>query len=597
MIEFDVETTSLQWYAGELFLAQFLLPGESIARVLRHPQDKAEIQRLLSFDDDYRAWNAKFDLHFLDAAGYTLPDPKHWHDGMVMAQLMDERISMALKSRGTAMFGPEASDNERLVKDWLKEETKRRRAVSKETGKQLVRPNYSDVPDDIMFPYAGGDVELQRRVCNQLEKQITPDLRGLYELEMKVLGALYFMEKRGFRIDVPMAEAFEHELESDLDKFTSEAIDLAGVATFNPNSGDQVGEALVRRGADLTFARVLKNDLPSTDEETLEAVDDPLAEKVLELRRAKKQYGTYVHPMMYPTEKSGIVRAPFIAAFDGRLHPNFRQVGARHGRMSASDPNVQNWPRDDLRLRYLAIPTEGNVFVASDLDAVEMRLLAAFTGEGPIYDMTINGEDHHAHTAKMVGLQDRDRGGGVIEVARQRGKKFNYERIFGGGIRAIRKHHRVPQNIAKQMYNAYLEAYPEVQEFQETIEATLEDKGYVKDPYGRRHRVRDRKYVDSEAYKFVNYLISGTAAGILKKAIVRCHEQSIPMVNTVHDEILSDNEPGDAEEIAKIIREALIDQPEITGIVPLDADAKIVDRWSKAKDANYVPDYARSHDA
>lgn len=589
MIEFDVETTGLQWYAHELFLVQFLLPNEEKARVLRHPIDRAEIQRLLTFDDGYRAWNSKFDLHFLKSAGYTLPDPKQWHDGMVLAQIMDERVSSALKSRGEMMFGPSARDPEVALKDYLAEETKRRRKHSKECGELLVRPDYSDVPDEIMFPYAAGDVELQRDVCQTLEKSMPADLKPVYELEMRVLAMLFDLERRGINIDVEAAEAFEHQLERDLDRLNEEAVTLAGVPTFNPGSGAQLGEALQRRGADLTFARTLKNGLPSTDEDTLKALDDDLAAKVLELRGTEKLYGTYVHPMLHTTEKGSMVRHPFIS--DGRLHPNFRQVGARTGRMSASDPNVQNWHRDDLRLRHLVIPSEDNLLVSSDLDAIEMRLLGAFTGEGPVYEMIHSGADLHAHTAKMIGLKDYDRGAGVIEPARQRGKTFNYSMIFGAGIRSIRKHYRVSQSTAKDYIWRYREAYPEIVEFQNRIEATLEDIGYVKTPLGRRQRVKDIRFVDREAYKFVNYLIQGTAADIIKEAAVKSYEQGVPMVSIVHDELLGDVPREDAEEAAVIFNEALVDQPDIASVVPLDVEAKIVERWSYAKDGEFVPDY------
>lgn len=590
MIEVDVETTGLQWYAHELFLVQFLLPNERKARVLKHPFDRDEIQRLLSFDEGYRAWNAKFDLHFLKSAGYTLPDPKHWHDGMVLAQIMDERVSSALKARGEMMFGPAARDPEVQLKEYLAEETKRRRKHSKETGELMVRPDYSDVPDEIMFPYAAGDVELQREVCETLEQRMPADLKPVYDLEMEVLGMLFDVERRGIFIDIEAAEAFEHQLEDDLDRLNEEAVDLAGVGTFNPGSGAQLGEALQRRGADLTFARTLKNGLPSTDEETLKALDDDLAEKVLELRSTEKLYSTYVHPMLHTTERSQMLRAPYIAE-DGRLHPNFRQVGARTGRMSASDPNVQNWHRDDLRLRHLVIPSDGNLLVSSDLDAIEMRLLGAFTGEGPVYEMIHSGADLHAHTAKMIGLKDYDRGGGVIEPARQRGKTFNYSMIFGAGIRSIRKHYRVSQNTAKDYIFRYREAYPEIVEFQNRIEATLEDIGYVKTPLGRRQRVRDIRFVDREAYKFVNYLIQGTAADIIKEAAVASWKAGVPMVSIVHDELLGDVPAGDAEEAARIFNEALVDQPAITEVVPLDVEAKIVERWSYAKDKGFEPDY------
>ena len=166
IIEFDVETTGLQFYSDSLFMVQFMFPDDDRAVVLRHPEDREQIQAYLSYEGhDYRAWNTKFDVHFLKEAGYELPPEDSWHDGMVLAHIMDERRSAALQARGDAIFGEDAEGHtEKALKEWLKEETKRRRKRSKEEGVELVRPNYSDVPEDIIVPYAAHDVELQRKI-------------------------------------------------------------------------------------------------------------------------------------------------------------------------------------------------------------------------------------------------------------------------------------------------------------------------------------------------------------------------------------------------------------------------------------------------
>lgn len=593
VVEFDVETTGLQWYNHTMFMAQFLFPDDDKAIVLKHPAEREQIQAYLSTDNDYRAHNAKFDLHFLDAAGYTLPPQDRWHDSMVMAHIIDERRSVALQAVGNALFGEEArADTEVAVKEWLKNETKRRRRESKETGDALVRPNYSDVPDEIMVPYAAHDVELQRRVCEVYEDKMSEELWSVYELERGVLGALFDLEKLGMRIDVAGAEKFERQLEQTLERLHDEATVLSEDEDFNPASSAQLGKALKARGADLTFARTLKSGLPSTDKESLESIDDELARKVLEFRGAEKLYGTYVHPMLHTVEdKTFGYRAPFIAQ-DGRLHSNFRQVGARTARMSSSDPNVQNWHRDDLRMRHLVMASEGHKLISSDLDSIELRLFAAFVGEGTLLEMMRNPDaDLHSHTAKMIGLKDYDRGGGIIEPARQRGKVFNYGLIYGAGVRSIRRSFNVSQNTAKEYLMRFHDAYPEVADFQNRIEFTLSDQGYVKTPWGRRHRADNPRFADREAYKFVNYLIQGTAADLIKTAAVKVHQAGIPVIAIVHDEILADVPEADVDEAKVVIRNALIDHPKITSIIPLDADAKVVDRWSYAKNPDFVPNY------
>lgn len=593
IIEFDVETSGLQWYGHTLFLVQF--NDGDVVEALKHPQDKKYIQEWLEHDAYYRAWNSKFDLHFLEAAGYKLPSQDRWLDGMVLAHIIDERWSVGLQNRADKLLGDEAAGRvtEKEVKEWLKLETKKRRAEAKDNGTELIKPTYADVPDEIMFPYAEHDVVVQRQVCEVYEDKLAPELRPIFDLENKVLAALYDVEKLGINMDKAGAEKLSVELESDLDKLEAEAVELSGDPDFNPGSGVQVGEALQRRGADLTFARKLKSGAPSVDAESLEAIDDELATKIQELRQTQKVYKTYVYPLLNSVEDTYGVRHPFIAS-DGRLHADLRQVGARTARMSSS-PNVQNWPRDDLRMRHLAMAQEGHKLVAVDLDSIELRLFAAFVGEGKLLDMMRDPEaDLHSYTAKMIGLPDRDRGGGIIEPARQRGKKFNYERIYGGGVRAIRRWHGVSQKEAQGMLWKYRETFPEIVDFQNRIEFALYDVGYVKTPWGRRHRADHPKFADRESYKFVNYIIQGTAADLFKESVVRVHELGIPMVALTHDEILAEVPVATAEEAGEQIRQAMIDHPAIANIIPLDAEAKIVDRWSFAKDKDFVPAYERN---
>lgn len=602
MIEVDVETTGLQWYANDLFLTQFLdnFPPEAIP----HPGNELEVQNRLSQDADYRAWNAKFDLHFLDAAGYSLPAEHRWHDGMVMAHIVDERRSPALFAVADRLqVEYDGRFQERAIKEWLKEERKRRRDHSKDTGDRFVFPNYSDVPGEIMHPYATGDVLVQREVCQILEAAMPPgsDLREVYELERGVLAALFHVEKRGLPIDRAAAAAFEASVYPQLEASLERCKALAGIDTFNPGAPAQVEEALKRRGADLTFVSPTPSGALSMDADNLATVNDELAQAVLEFRGLSKTLSTYLRPMLHETvDKTYGPRAPFLGP-DDRIHPNFRQVGARTARMSASDPNVQNWMRDDLRLRYLARADEGNKLVCVDLEGIELRLFAGFCGDGPLLQAIKSGADMHTMVADDVGLEDFDRGGGIFENRRQRGKKFNYSIIYGAGMRSIRKAFHAKQDRAREMIQAYHAAYPEVGELQRRIEFKLVDQGYIRTPWGRHHRVEGKGYraAEREAYKFTNYLVQGTAADLIKDALVKIHKAGVPVVNVVHDEIVAEVPEADAEEAGRIIVEAMTefgeDEPggKILRAVPLEAEAQIVDRWSEAKDPAFKPDYLK----
>lgn len=635
VIDFDVETTGLQKYSPHtLFMAQFFDPtheacsvppdscsncdagaaaisgdfichdcGEIVdpeqrAVILRHPEDRDAIQHWLNEDAYFRAWNSKFDLGFLEQAGYTLPPRDRWEDGMLVAHVLDERRSVALQAVGDKMFGtepwPEGAgiELEKAVKLWISAENKKRRKHSKDTGEKFVIANYSDVPDEDMEVYAAHDVELQRRICDAIVPQLeaNPDLLGVYELERKVLSALYDVEKLGMGIDVSGAKKLEIELENELTKIRLDLFELTGNDEFNPNSPIQLAEAFERRGVDLSHVEKSgKTGRRSMAADVLEGLDDDLARKIDDFRGTDKLMSTYVWPLLHDSPDTDMGYRYATLHTDGRLHTDLRQVGARTGRMSSS-PNVQNWPRDDLRMRHLVVADEGKKLVAVDLDSIELLLFAAFLGtESIILNMIKNGEDMHSHTANMIGLKPRDRGLGVVESPRQRGKKFNYERIYGGGIKAIKKWHGVDTVTARKWLSRYYEAYPEVEEFQDMIELRLEECGFVKTPWGRRHRAYNPQFAEREAYKFVNLLCQGSAADLFKEAVVRTHEAGIPMIALTHDEILAEVDASDAEDAKHEIQAFMCDFPKINKLIQVSAEGDVVDRWSQAKDPDFDP--------
>ena len=258
--------------------------------------------------------------------------------------------------------------------------------------------------------------------------------------------------------------------------------------------------------------------------------------------------------------------------------PNFvvNEIGVHN----CSDPNMQNQPRDDLRLRYNIVADPGHVLVTCDLTNIEMYLFAAYCGEGRLLNAVQKGEDLHTLTARMLGLRDRKRPGGGIETARQLGKTYNFSRVYGGGLRTIRRQFRCSLDEARLLKRRFDEAYPEVQRLQNRIEYKLYDDGYIQDKLisGRRFRVDPR-----EAYKATNYLVQGTAASLLKYAVVKLHEDGVPMVALVHDEIVAHVPASEAQEAAKLIEARMTEFEGLKGVVPLKAEADIVKRWSDAK--------------
>lgn len=641
MIEFDVETDGLQPWSGvqRAFSMQFWDSADPRGResaeflivgttgiYTRNEADVARVQYWLdrAKSEGIQAHNHKFDRAFGEVTLPELdwPGDGCWNDTMVKAQTINERRSLRLKDLGDVLLGEGTSDLEKQVKAWLTKERARRAKVAKETGEELVEPTYADVPRELMEPYGLEDVFIQGGIDGQMTPVLVqqPDLQGLVDFERKVGDALYAVEKRGLPADRPAYIKLLNEVEDNLERLEDKPQRLAAKADrakynellgrpekaafdFNPNSSAQVIAALLARGADTQFMERTDGKLKKADKENLEAVDDELAAAILEYRSEKKVLSTYVLPYTQRHYDSGLRtwKEPFISHADDRVHANYRQVGARTGRMSCADPNMQNQPRDDLRLRYNIRAEEGYVLVACDLSNIEMRLFAAYAGNGRLLEAVRRGEDLHTLTAKFIGITDRKRAGGYVESARQRGKTFNFSIIYGGGLRTIRRQQRVNQENARRMRNRYYDAYPEVKTLQNRISYHLHDQGYVKDLWGRRYRCDDPR---KEDYKFTNYLIQGTAAEVLKESLVTLHEQRVPVVALVHDEIVAHVPKGDAPEAAHLIEQAMTQAARPGGklwlpekdmpMVPLDAEAEIIHRWSEAKDPDFTPKWAQA---
>jgi DNA polymerase-1 len=593
MIDYDVETTGLQPWSGKqhAFVHTFL-DDEGNKEVIPHTEREriqAWFDQAVKDPDGIRCWNTKFDRAFADIGGFQIPEDGRWHDGMLVAQAIDERRSVALEAVAKDLFGEESAWKFKL-KDWLTAERARRKKVAKEESTELIEPDYSDVPMEIMEPYALEDVVQTRRVSRVYEQTLAnkPDLAKLVEFERQVMDALYAVEKRGLPAREDYYRKLEVEVIENLDARLARCKQLAGDEDFNPNSPQQIIAALKDRKADMSYMSE-KNSKLSTDAENLNAVDDELAMAILEFRSEYKVLSTYLRPYISRHYDSSLRmhKEPFVGP-DGRIHANYRQVGARTGRMSCSDPNMQNQPRDDLRLRYNIEAGEGKVLVACDLSNIEMVLFAAYSGEGRLLEAVRRGDDLHVLTATMLGIKDRQRPGGVFESARQRGKTFNFSVIYGGGLRTIKRQQRCTQDHARLLRKRYYDAYPEVRRLQQRIEYKLQDEGYIQDTVvsGRRFRVDPR-----DAYKATNHLVQGTAAALFKDALIKLHKDGMPVVALVHDEVLAEVDIADAEEAKSLIIQRLTEHEELRKYVPLRAEGEIVKNWSQAKDPNFVPNW------
>lgn len=603
MIDFDVETTGFQPHSGHYaFSYQFYDGLNQEVIYIDEPYARERIQAW--FDkakldpEGIESWNGKFDRSFAEAAGFDLPPDGMWHDGMLRAQAIDERRSVALKAVAVQLFGEDSDELQRAVKDYLNGENKHRRKLAKDEGTEFEPANYSHVPRDLMTAYGMEDCILQHKIRNVYAPRIeqAADLKRCYEFERDAMDALYAVERRGLPASSADYRSLGDEAAANLDGLFKRAVNLSGDPEFNPNSSREIIEALRRRKADMSFMETTDGVVKKADAENLRAVDDELAQAILDYRAEYKVLSTYVKPMLERHYESSVnsFKEAFLAP-DGRIHATYRQVGARTGRMSCADPNMQNQPRDDLRLRYCVKAEPGMKLISCDLSNIEMVLFAAYAGNGRLLKTLREGGDLHVLTAQMLGFRDRARPGGVFESARQQGKVYNFTTIYGGGVRSIRKYFRVDTNTARLYKRRYLDAYPEVGRLQARIEVALHQRGYIQDNIisGRRFRVDPQK----EAYKAVNYLVQGTAAALLKEALIALHKDGVPVVALVHDEIVAHVPEKDAEEVKNLIIKRMTQNEQINEIVPLSADGGVFDRWSDAKPNKdgslFVPNWAK----
>lgn len=593
MIDFDTETTGLQPYSTkqEAFLYIF---SDGTETVTLKAEQRDEIQSWFdrAKEEGIRAWNVKFDRAWAERAGFDIPGDGMWHDGAIYAHVLDEHNPIGLKDVATRLLGPEAVKPADELQEWFKVENRRRRKEAKENETEYVPANYSEIPDELILPYARADVDIMREVSEQQSWFVQEGkLDGVVEFEHRTLDALYAVEKRGIPADREGYVHLQKEVTENVEQLQKRLRLLSPEDDFNPRSTQQIAKALEARGADMSVLKKTAKGEYSTDSDSLRFIDDELAAAILDYRAENKVLNTYITPMIERHYYSPMkcFKEPYIAP-DGRIHANYRSVGARTGRMSCTDPNIQNQPRSDLRLRYNVRAEPGHKLVIADLANIEMMLFAAFCGPGKLWDAANSGRDMHQLTTELLGFEDIYRPGGHIITARDRGKTFNFSKIYGGGMRTVMKAQRVDAKEARRLIARFNEVYPEVPQLTDRIERKLNDQGYIEDLLisGRRFRVDP-----DQAYKGVNYLVQGTAAALLKEALFKLYQDDVPVVALVHDEIVAHVPEADCESVGRQIVDRLTDFPNIQERVPLTAEYDIVERWSEAKDPDFKPRWTK----
>jgi DNA polymerase-1 len=572
---FDTETTGLDPTLADMVGLSFAVrPGEGWYVPLAHrylgaPEQLGPglvLERLRPLLTDAGkgkiAQNAKFDLLVLRRAGIE-----------VKGLAFDTMIASYLANPAATSHGMDA-----LAADLLGYKTI---TYSEMTGSGKKQIGFAEVEVEKAVVYAAEDADITLRLAGKLEPMLgeAGQEKLFYEVEMPLVEVLADMEWSGVRIDPKFLGGLSKELETKLAALEKEIHQMAG-GPFNIGSPKQLGEVLFER-LKLTRGKKTKTGW-STDVEVLTklAEEQPVAARLLDYRSLAKLKSTYTDAL-----------PKLIHPQTGRLHTSFNQALTATGRLSSSEPNLQNIPirtEEGGRIREAFIPAEGNVLVSADYSQVELRILAHLAREAVLTESFEKGEDIHRRTASEIfGVFPEM----VTAEMRRQAKTINFGIIYGMSDFGLAKALGIGRKEAQTFIDNYFARYPGVQVFMESKKEEARAKGYVTTLLGRRCAVAEihspnrniRDYAERNA---INYPIQGSAADIIKVAMVRIHERlkkeglQAKMVLQVHDELVFDVPQAELETVRELVRAEMEGAVELD--VPLVVDIGVGKNWREA---------------
>jgi DNA polymerase-1 len=504
--------------------------------------------------------NLKYDAHVLrrhgmPVAGWSL-------DTMVAAFLLDpDRASFSMDS---------------LAAYYLRHETIKYASLVGSGAKQITLDR---VDVDRVTQYAAEDADVTLRLADALEPRL--DEAKVAEvwrtIDAPVLPILLEMEAAGIRVDVGILQALSAEMEKSLDEARRDIHALAGGA-FNVDSPKQLREILFGALGLRPGKKTAKSGEYSTDATTLEelAAEHEIARRLLAYRELSKLKGTYVDtlPLLVHPET-------------GRVHTSFHPTGAATGRLSSSDPNLQNIParsKEGLRIRSAFVPSPGSVFLASDYSQVELRVLAHMCEDPGLIEAFQGGEDIHRVTAARVfGVAV------VTDEMRRRAKAVNFGILYGMSETRLARDQGMSRTDARAFIAAYFDRFKNVRQYIDAVRAAASADGVVQTLFGRKRWFpqlkgrANRGEVEQALRAAVNTTIQGTAADLMKLAMQRVaralSERGLKtrMLLQVHDELLFEVPEDEVEQVRALVREAMETVHPLR--VPLLVDQKLGGDW------------------
>ncbi len=570
-ISFDTETTSTEAINAELVGLSFSVK-ERQAFYVPVPADREEAQKIVDiFKPVYESegiqkigQNMKYDITVLRNYGVE-----------VKGEMFDTMIAHYL-------IQPELRHNmDYMAEIYLDYQTIHIEDLIGPKGKN--QKNMRDLAPQEVFEYAAEDADITLQLKTKLEAELKK--KGAEELfrniEMPLMPVLAEMEMNGVRIDTESLKETSRELTARMKEIESHIYELAGTE-FNIASPKQVGEVLFDRMKIVEKAKKTKTGQYVTSEEVLQSLKhkSPIVADILEHRGLKKLLGTYVDAL-----------PKLINRRTGHIHTSFNQTVTATGRLSSSEPNLQNIPvrgEDGKEIRKAFIPEPGCEFFSADYSQIELRVMAHMSGDENMTEAFRSGHDIHAATAAKIYKKDISE---VTRDERTKAKRANFGIIYGITVFGLAESLEISRDEAKQLIAGYFETFPKVKEYMDKSIQTARAMGYAETLFHRRRYLADINSHNATVRGFaernaINAPIQGTAADIIKVAMINISRRfkaegvKSKMILQVHDELNFSVAPGEHDKVESIVLGEM--QNAFNMQVPLVADRGWGKNWLEA---------------
>ncbi len=577
LFAFDTETTSLDYMQAQLVGVSFSVEaGEAAYVPVAHDYEGApkqlsremvleKLRPLLEDPNKLKlGHNLKYDKNIL--ANYDINLVGIAHDSMLQSYVIDSTANR--------------HDMDTLALNYLQRTTTHYEDVAGKGSKQIP---FNQVAVEEAAPYAAEDADITLQLHQNLwpELQQNKKLQHVYEtLEIPLLSVLSQIERNGVMVDADMLGQQSHELESRLGELEQQAHDQAK-QTFNIGSPKQIQKILYEDMQLPILAKTPKGQ-PSTAESVLQelAQDYDLPRLILEYRSLSKLKSTYTDKL--PGQ---------INASTGRVHTSYHQAVAATGRLSSSDPNLQNIPirtEEGRRIRQAFIAPENCVLLAADYSQIELRIMAHLSQDKGLLEAFSQNEDIHRKTAAEVFATTTDE---VSNDQRRAAKAINFGLIYGMSPFGLAKQLGITRGEAKDYIDRYFKHYPDVKNYMEITREQAREQGYVETVFGRRlylpeinaRNAARRQYAERTA---INAPMQGTAADIIKRAMIDIQNYlnknypDIKLIMQVHDELVFEIPENKVKMLEPEIRNIMTHAVELS--VPLQVDIGTGNNWDAA---------------